>query len=311
MRESPLNQPLREPVTGRRRSRMLRTVIVVSAAFAVGVPAAYLAGSASPTMYEAEGALWIDAASTANSSVRAGAAEEASLPGHAWIELLRSYVVLDVVAEKHLNALGYAESDEPTAVRDAARELTHHLMARMDRSGNFLRVAYTDRDPRAAAEILNDVMAHYVEVAADLKQKRLEETTAVQRERLDRVVDELAEAERDLERYRVGTIEPPGDAAEMRLARTVEEVRHQRRVEAVERVYEEVRSQWEAASLAQMSAIPDVRILDAARVPTRGHRPMNLLLALVAFVAIVGAIYAGLGVADRMEVFGVGRTDGI
>lgn len=97
--------------------------------------------------------------------------------------------------------------------RQAGVELAMRLGTRIDQQGNFLQLTLTGTDPEHVAEVLNALMERHVSVAADLKSARLNEMVDILEEQLLYAENELADAERDLESFRVNTITLPTDQA--------------------------------------------------------------------------------------------------
>ncbi len=305
----PPNLSLNDPAPGRRRMRTLRTALTVAAAFAVAAPAAFFAATGLKPQFRAEGALWVAGGSEDERRTVSATEGTNRLAGAAWIELLRSYVVLDPVAAEHLRPATADGSDDGEAVRAAAGDLSRRLMVAMDTDGSFLRVAFEDPEPAQAVAVVQAVMDRYVEVAADLKSQKLAETVAVLEEQLEIVLERLAEAERDLEGFRVGTISSPDGEALATADWKAEEGRLRRRVRSHEGLYDEIRGRLEQARLAQVSSIPDVRILDMATVQRQRWGLSGLLLAMAIFVTIVGAVFLGTGLAERIGMFETATMD--
>jgi capsular exopolysaccharide synthesis family protein len=83
--------------------------------------------------------------------------------------------------------------------------------------------------------------------------------------------------------------------------RSIEEARLERRVALANRLFTELRGRYQEASLASLSSVPDVRILDRAVPPTKPIVDARLR-ALLMF--IVGGLGAGIGLAillDRLD----------
>lgn len=304
----PLNEPLNGPASTCRRARTLRTALTVAAAFAVAVPTAFFAVTGLDTNYEAVGALWIAEAPERGRTGEVGTQGAEALPGQAWAELLRSYVVLDAVAVERL-ARGPSGDAGPQEVRATAQDLSSRLEAAMDREGNFLRVTFHDPDPEEAASVLHAIMKRHVEVAAELKARRLAETVGVLEAQLDEMDGRLAAAERELEGFLVGTIRGPDGTLVTPPEWKAHEGRLRRRMRSHENVYNEIRSRVERARLAQASAVPDVRVLDVPVVPARRPGPADLLLAMVVFLATMGVVLLGARLAERLGVFEAGAPD--
>lgn len=97
--------------------------------------------------------------------------------------------------------------------RDAARTLQTNLRARMDREGNFISLSLSGADPEKSANTLNAIMDRYVELAAQLKRRKLDAQLTILEDQLHSTEQQLAQAERDLESFRVKTITLPSDAS--------------------------------------------------------------------------------------------------
>lgn len=97
--------------------------------------------------------------------------------------------------------------------RVAGSELSRNLVTRIDQQGNFLSLALSGDDPEQIARTLNSVMERHVVLAAELKSSRLDEMVQILEEQLVFTENELAQAEQDLEEYRVTTITLPSDQA--------------------------------------------------------------------------------------------------
>ena len=260
---------------------------IMAAAF-VGVAASVAAWRFTPVEYTAEGSLWLEVAPRPGGSGVSGDVTPIRASGlleaNAWIELLRSFTVMDsvVVSERlyldvdpeyapAFQSLSLAESFRPGSYtiatgpdgrafaltasngvliqegtlgepvgadvglvwtprigdfgpgaevdftvlhpRDAGRALSEQLVTRIDQRGNFLRLTLPGREPERIAGILNSLMERHVEVAAEIKSGRLDETVEILEEQLGYTEAELADAEQDLEEFRVQTITLPSDQA--------------------------------------------------------------------------------------------------
>ena len=96
-------------------------------------------------------------------------------------------------------------------LRDAARGLADALEVRMDENGNLLRMELQGSEPARIAAVVNAIAERYVEVAADMKRKRLTELTKILDEQLASARQNLQSAETALQGYRVQTITLPSD----------------------------------------------------------------------------------------------------
>lgn len=97
--------------------------------------------------------------------------------------------------------------------RAAADGLRGRLSARMDRTGNFLRVELRGSSPTRTASVLNAVTDRFVGVAGELKGAHLYELTNILEEQLDYARQNLEQAEQELESFRISTITLPSDRA--------------------------------------------------------------------------------------------------
>jgi polysaccharide biosynthesis transport protein len=97
--------------------------------------------------------------------------------------------------------------------RDAGARLSGRLGTRIDPQGNFLRLTLSGGNPQKIASTLNSLMERHVVLAAELKSSRLDEMVGILEEQLSYTEAELAQAEQDLEEYRVTTITLPSDQA--------------------------------------------------------------------------------------------------
>jgi tyrosine-protein kinase Etk/Wzc len=140
----------------------------------------------------------------------------------------------------------------------------------------------------------------YTEESAPVQQLRSELATLEQRtipELVRQLVAELSGREGLLAssaRSALGTLRQVPSLA-------LEEERLRREVATTEELATQVRQRFEAAQLALISSLPDLRILDAARTP---HRPMGdygSLLVALAFLSSLGMAVVGVTVLDRVD----------
>lgn len=108
-------------------------------------------------------------------------------------------------------ALPYGESVEFTVLtlRDAARRLAENLQVQMDLEGNFLRLELRGTEPERIASVLNEVGDRFVDVAAELKRRKLTEVTRILEEQRRYARENLARAENALQQFQVQTITLP------------------------------------------------------------------------------------------------------
>jgi len=231
-----------------------------------------------PPEYQATGTVWIEGGIGPGGPIRQGQL----LDSYSWIELLRSFEVLDRVANERrlwlsappagalaLSSLQLTDSiltgtfrlrvddsgDQVTLTRNdglysetvkrgeplgraagflwpvqpenlppgldlefsvttphqAALALQQRLDAKVDREGNFMRLAFTGTDPVTLAPTLNAIMDRYVTFAADLKRDRLTETTRILFEQMESARRNMEQAETRLEQFRIRTITLPSE----------------------------------------------------------------------------------------------------
>jgi capsular exopolysaccharide synthesis family protein len=98
-----------------------------------------------------------------------------------------------------------------TTPREAANQLLVELGTRMDGTGNFLSVELGGTRPERITATVNAVMDRHIEVAAELKRGQLDEISRILGEQLRYTNAELADAERELEEWRITTISLPSD----------------------------------------------------------------------------------------------------
>ena len=167
--------------------RMFRYAMGMLGVLAALLPLAV--GMSRPELHTASASLWIEGSRTAEANAIAS-----DVNGKAWVELLRSYAVI----EPALTQVGFEGE-----MKEAGAELSKNLTVRMDRGDNFLAVAYTDPDPERAVALLSAVVEHYGRVAGELKLTRLEHTVRVLEEQRLAIDETLTEAEADALRREV------------------------------------------------------------------------------------------------------------
>lgn len=261
---------------------ILRYKWLLALALVFGAGGAYFVWTTTEVTYSAEGNLWIEVERRQGSGDVTPIRTSGLLESNAWIELLRSYTVLDTVAVRERLFLQVSDEFEPAfelfdrapqfrpggyrlrvsesgddfvlttaegalvqqgsfgvpigenvgfiwtpargsfppdteiafsvlTARDAAQSLSERLNTRMDPAGNFLGLSMSGTDPEKIASILNSLMSRHVDVAADLKRRKLDETLIILEEQLAVMESELTRSERDLEEFRVNTISLPTD----------------------------------------------------------------------------------------------------
>ncbi len=223
--------------------------------------------------FVAEGSLWIDPGPTAHEVGFTAPARP-----NPWIQLLRSYRVLDEVVVEE----GLARGE--VTPREAARELSRRLRTRMHPDGRFLQLSLTGTDPEEVRSVLDAVMERHVEVAATLERARHEEML----ENLEAQRDEVA---RDLERAELELSGAHSGADQARLAR---------RVRMLDDLHAQLALRTESVRLEARWIIPDVRILAHASVSgqPRSHGTYSWLIVLLGLVA---ALVGGVLLAARSQ----------
>jgi polysaccharide biosynthesis transport protein len=250
--------------------------------FAAGTVGSLIATRYVTYRYAAESTFWFDVASTGEQT-RGPIASSGLLQNDAWIELLRSYSVLDYVVREERLFLEHSSSDaslfanfqidnmfrpgdytfvidpetktgelrtkegmavdrvaagdpvgarmgfrwQPSTAeytqkrsvaftvltpRDASKELSNQLITRMARGGNFMAVSYTATNAQQAADVVNTLGTRYVDVAAELKSYRSTTLRDALENQLVAAQVNLAQAEMQLENFRISTITLPTDA---------------------------------------------------------------------------------------------------
>jgi capsular exopolysaccharide synthesis family protein len=102
-------------------------------------------------------------------------------------------------------------SFEVTALRDASDQLAEALQLHIDPDGNLLRMELEGADRGKLASVLDRVASRYVEVAGELKLRKLTELTGILEEQLASATRDLVSAESTYQVFRTGTITLPGE----------------------------------------------------------------------------------------------------
>ena len=263
-------------------SAVLRFKWLIGGVTLLGTVAGFGAARVIRPQFGAQATIWIDA-SERRGEDRGPIRQGQLLDPQAWVDLLKSYVVLDhVVREQRLFVNPKARADGPllstfqvngeyrpgayrlgvdsdrrtytlataegqvvergtvgdsigtrlgfawapaaatlpadravefglATLRDAARSLADSLNAQLDVEGNFLRLELRGPDAPRITGVVNAVAERYVQVAADLKRKKLTELTKILGEQLQSAQDNLRRSEAALERFRERTITLPTD----------------------------------------------------------------------------------------------------
>jgi capsular exopolysaccharide synthesis family protein len=111
------------------------------------------------------------------------------------------------------------------------------------------------------------------------------------------LIDELKNEETVL---RARLAETSADLREIPI-RSIEESRLRREVASAERLFTQIQGRYETARLAAASTIPDVRVLDEARIPQNPLNDNRIQMAGVAFLGILGLSIAAAILLDQMD----------
>src|SRR5947199_350127 len=166
--------------------------------------------------------------------------------------------------------------EKSTELSQALRDLTGKVAEL-----RALRGRYTDAN--VAVRRVNDEVAVLEQQTIPALATKLTQEMAVQEAGLAQRVDSAAGGLRRI---------PP-------LA--VEETQLQRSVTLAEQVVTNLQQRYEEARLAEVSAIPDVRLIDPAIEPQQPAASWAVLLVVLAFLGSLGAGVAGAVVRDRTD----------
>jgi capsular exopolysaccharide synthesis family protein len=100
-----------------------------------------------------------------------------------------------------------------STLRESAVQLTYRVNPHRSERSNFVWLTFEDRDPQRAAEILNEWVRQFVDIAADLKKQKLTEFSRTLEGQLQTQKQALDDAEKELETFRVQTITQPSEGA--------------------------------------------------------------------------------------------------
>lgn len=95
--------------------------------------------------------------------------------------------------------------------REAGQAIAENFTTQLnnEQQANFIRLSLVGSNPGKTADVLNGVINRFVDVAADLKRRKLAILTDMLAEQVTYSADQLREAETRLEGYRVSTITLP------------------------------------------------------------------------------------------------------
>jgi polysaccharide biosynthesis transport protein len=200
--------------------------------------------------------------------------------------------------------------------RDQLRRDREAIAAALDRTGGPLSVTALEVIPAVRAS--SELLASLTELAskrAELRTLRAQYTDQyfpVQRlaEEIDMLerqsIPRLASLVVDDIRQREAEMDSRLDAASSELrqipTRSIEEARHERSVAIADELYRTLRQRYESARLMAVSAVPDVQVLDHARVPsspTNERERMQLFMMFL--LGSIGLAVAAPVLLDRVD----------
>lgn len=253
--------------SARRERLATRVAAAIALTFLIGVPSAYFA--ASEVNYVAEATLSIDPGARPEGAARNAGPD-------AWVQLLRTYVVLDsvVVAQRLWASEGHSGDPDKGGVRRASAALSERLETVVDGDGLLLRLKLTGPDAEATWRTLDALMERYVDVAHELKQRGFAERLATLEEQLRIAEAEVTRARGALREFEAANPDLSFDPATYRV-----EASNTRLSEAGNRLAaraffswtdsEVLRGHVKDARLAAAGVTPDVRILEPATITGR------------------------------------------
>jgi capsular exopolysaccharide synthesis family protein len=98
-----------------------------------------------------------------------------------------------------------------TSPRDASSRLRSQLVASMQDDGNFLRLSLTGSNPARLTGTMNTLVNQYVDVAAQLKKRKLSELSRILAQQVDTLEKQLKNSEGQLLGFRAANIVKPGE----------------------------------------------------------------------------------------------------
>ena len=194
------------------------------------------------------------------------------------------------------------------------REQLESVLARTRQGGSyttdaFLTIAAVKAAPQLSAA-LSDLTKAENEYAADLRRYTPEHPLMVtlkgQIDQLRKVqipalaqglIDQLKSQEKEL----AGRIQTAGNELKEVPTTTITEMRLQREYDAANDLYKMLAGRLEEARLAELGAVPDIRILESAVAPTRPSRNSAPRIILVALVASIGLAMALALALDHLD----------
>src|SRR5437899_2303769 len=205
---------------------------------------------------------------------------------------------------------------------EAARKLGKHLKTSLDLDGNFLRLELAGDDPVQITDIVNTVGQRFVAAAADLKRQNLAEVRAIRSRYTDAspAVQRIALDVKTLQRQTIPSLATQL-ASELGLRETelaqrinaastglrripplaVEEERLVREVTLRDQAVSNLTARYQEARLAEVSAIPDVRLIDPAVQPEDPAASWTKILIALALLGGLSAGIAGAVVLDQND----------
>jgi len=200
--------------------------------------------------------------------------------------------------------------------RDQLRRDREAIVAALDRTGGPLSVTALEVIPAVRAS--SELLASLTELASKraelrtLRSQYTDEYFPVQRlaEEVDRLerqsIPRLASLVVNDIRVREAEMDSRLASASSELRqipeRSIEEARHERSVAIADELYRTLRQRYEAARLMAVSAVPDIQVLDHARVPST---PMNenerMQLFMMFLLGSIGLAVAAPVLLDRVD----------
>jgi succinoglycan biosynthesis transport protein ExoP len=152
------------------------------------------------------------------------------------------------------SAMGRQVKFNIVSLRTASERLSESMQGRVDRNGAWLTIELLGPNPAQAATIVNAVASRYVQVASDLKRRRLAEFARNLEDQRVEAQDNLERVEKELEQFRIRNAGMPRgeDAARSAAAPTSPIVMDAGDLDRVKRDRRAI-AQWLAAPAASRS----------------------------------------------------------
>lgn len=223
-----------------------------------------------------------------------------------------------------LNAPGLAETRDPVfgqffdmKVQVEQLRLDREQLEELQRefAAGEVRIEALEVIPAAAGSSeLRRILTDLVETRSELRtlsdrysndyapiQDLLAQIETIEQQAIPRVVTGLVRSLQTREGVLSGRVRSAQAELQEIPPRTIEESRLERHVATTTTLYNDIRGRVEAARLAAASAIPDVRILDVATIPTRPTEDRRLPFAAIILFGCIGAAMAGAILLDHVD----------